>query len=866
MRYRADALAHVFCLITLWLFLAGQSCAKPLTSALYAHLPPAVDLAAIEGVERINGAFLATRELPENGELPAPQPGNILARPLSAWEQAIHPQSTLSHFQLSRVWLLGSVDNQGSRPVTRSLTLKPWRLATVEFLELDPLTGRILARQVSRVQERLSDGSIFSVEASYSLTLGPGEQRLLLIRAEAPSFGVLVLEGSEPNRLLEARTQFYAYSLILLGMVTGLVMLLLSQRSAALALTAGWLFATVNFELSYLTPIIPTLLSVPAEHITVFYAIGGAISASLFALGTVSLFSGPHTRRWLLVLGAIAALTLFSSATPLWTDQHVFLRKLGSRLMLLSLTLTPFAVLHAYRGSHRPAKRLLLVLSTGIWALAALRVAIAAGVQLTLDEHEPIMLVYIPLLTLLVLALLVTDLRSRTVLERSLREVRQRIKAEQQQYLLNLERSENARLAAAVEERTQELNHAKERAEKSSLAKSLFLSGISHDLRAPLHDVLGYVSLALRHVRGREARQLQVVERRGRELLNMINDLLEFVRGEAPSLTLAETPINLREFARFLEFSHENVALEQNNRLTTTLALNGGEWVLADEQRLSQLLGNLLQNACRYTRDGEVNLAIETLPTGNSEEDDCADQNDGEAGAQLVSFTVTDNGVGIPLEDQERVFEPFERGESARYVQGTGLGLGIVRQIVTAMGGFIALQSDPAKAPGTAITVTLPLKPRLEALLPAVEKPSEDLSSKRTILIIDDEESHRAYLAGLCELWQVRALQATGAEEGIALLEARVVTIDAVVIDQRMPGCNAWQFLQRIRVQPCFAELPVILVSTVAPEPPEDFAVGNNFEAYVQKPYSAEGMAAILGLFVPLPKEIPLEDNRPADV
>lgn len=825
-------------------------------------IPPPADLAGMLSPGQLNRHFLATQELPEDGALPFPRPARILSLPPSEWRPAWPAKNIQSHFKTSRGWLLGEVLNSSDRPVTRSLALQPWRLARVTFHELDPLSRRVLRETSLSLEERFSSGTFLSVEATHTLTLEPGERRLLLISAEAASYGALILSAADPDRLAESRTHFFSYSLVLFGIVLGLVFLLLSQRTAGLALTAGWLLATTSFELSYLRPVLPILLALDVSYLIALYAILGAFSASLFALGTVALFSGPATRRWLLVLGALSLLILIGSSSPLWTESHVPLRKLASRLMLIVLLLTPLAVYQTYRRSGRPGKPMLLGLSMAIWTLAALRVGVAAGMLPTMAEHDPIMLGYIPVLALLVLALLVTDLRSRTAFERSLAEERQRLESEQQEYLLGLERSENARLSAAVEERTRQLKLAKQRAEESSRAKSLFLSGISHELRAPLHDVLGYVGLALRQVRGREARQLEVVERRGQELLNMINDLLEFVRGETPSLTLAQGPVNLRELVGHLELAHENLAREQNNTLSTEVDLSAGDWVLADEQRLSQLLGNLLQNACRYTSDGRIRLQARTFAGTQSAEapqgiaDDARDD-------FRVQFIVSDTGIGIPVADQARVFEAFERGDSSRYAKGTGLGLGIVRQLVAAMEGTIELESDPARAPGTTFTVTLPMKPCLGDLATAAdEAPEADGGRQPTILIIDDEESHRSYLASLCELWQIHSLQAASAEEGIALLESRAVTIDTVVIDQCMPGCNAWQFLQRIRVQPAFAELPVILVSTVAPEPPEEQVSGNSFQAYVRKPYTPESIAAILSLYVHLPEDLVMDESE----
>jgi signal transduction histidine kinase/ActR/RegA family two-component response regulator len=831
-------------------------------TGLLEDLPAPADLAAIESGAALSAHFLMTRERITDEPPPVQTTEEVLARPLVQWLDASSPGNTNAAFQPSRTWLLGRLVNAGKEPVLRTIIVQPWRLDDVEFMLLDPLTLAPLQTLRTTLADRLATHEYQASEPAFTVSLEPGQERLLLIRTQDSSHGALIISGHVPLHLLEARTRFYSYSLVLLGVVLGLVLLLLSQRSTALALTAGWLLATTCFELSYLRPVLPTLLSVQPSSVTALFAVIGSISASMFAIGSVALFGGAHTRRWMRFFYVLAVLIMVGSASPLWTDQHVLFRLLASRGMLVLMAIAPVATLYAYRGSNRPWKPLLLGLIGTIWLLAAVRVAIASGVIPTSWEQDPVMLSYIPVLALLVLALLVTDLRSRSAVERAINEQRQRLEAEQQQQLLAIERSENVRLAAAVEERTRELLVAKERAEESSRAKSLFLSGISHDLRAPLHDVLGYVGLALREVTGREAEQLRVVERRGNELLNMINDLLEFVRGEAPSLAIAEGPTHLRELVTHLELTHRNLAQRNNIRLESRIDPGLVEWVLADEHRLAQLLGNLLQNACRYTHGGTVTLAIEAVANAPAEGPDAIplpeyEPESGEAERLWVRFTIADTGRGIPTAEQARIFEPFERGEAAAMAKGTGLGLAIVRQLVSAMGGTLTLESDPAKRPGAVFTVTLPLKRyhNSQGADGSTSYPEEDAGAKPAVLLIDDEESHRAYLSRLCEIWGLRVLQAESAEEGLALLETQLVTVHAVVVDQYMPGSDAWEFLLRLRRQPALADLPAILVSTAAPEPPTDWPAEHGFDAYVRKPYSADGMAAILGLYVSLGEE-----------
>lgn len=244
-------------------------------------------------------------------------------------------------------------------------------------------------------------------------------------------------------------------------------------------------------------------------------------------------------------------------------------------------------------------------------------------------------------------------------------------------YQQNLER--------LIEQRTQDLSVAKEAAEAASRAKTAFLANIGHELRTPMHGILGMLSLALRRVEDEKSRRnLLVAEVSAQRLLEVVNNVLDIARLEGDKLSLQAEPFfpgamvdELRDtlLGRFAEKGlHFHVELSPELQ---KIALIG------DGVRVRQILLNLLHNALAFTAQGGVDLVVRRL----------ADS----AGEVGVHFAVRDSGVGIPIEDQTRIFDAFEQGDnsSTRQYGGTGLGLAISHRLVSLMGGELRLVSQP---------------------------------------------------------------------------------------------------------------------------------------------------------------------------
>ena len=276
-----------------------------------------------------------------------------------------------------------------------------------------------------------------------------------------------------------------------------------------------------------------------------------------------------------------------------------------------------------------------------------------------------------------------------------------------------------AELEQRVAERTVDLRHAVEEAERANRAKSEFIAGISHELRTPMNAILGFAQLLeLDGLAGDQGDSVQQILRAGHHLLELITELLDIARIEAGELALSLEPVSLKD----LLSEAVNLTRPQGEQLGVTVSADAdaGGWVFADRQRALQVLLNLLMNGIKYNRRGG-SVTVGCSRSGNR-----------------VAITVRDTGHGIAPEDFERLFLPFERlGLEGGTIEGAGLGLALARRLVEAMGGTISVTS--AAEVGTTFTVELPgADDPLAALDASPSDPSAQAGHAATILYIED--------------------------------------------------------------------------------------------------------------------------------
>ena len=397
------------------------------------------------------------------------------------------------------------------------------------------------------------------------------------------------------------------------------------------------------------------------------------------------------------------------------------------------------------------------------------------------------------------------------------------------------------RLLAAVQDRTRVLSEAATCAQQSDQSKSAFLSAVSHELRSPLHDILGYARLLARQVPLPARDQLSIIQDSGNQLLRLIDEILDYSRGEVRPIVLEPGPVSLARLARNLTAAYRPLATRTNNRFVVELDTGGLVWVIADEMRLTQILRNILDNAFKFTRDGRIELGIERIESaaqaGQGMDADC-----------LVSFTVSDTGVGIPESKREAIFQPYQRLERHRGLPGVGLGLAIARQLTTAMGGTIGLRSSSGRNSGSTFSVELSLPMCTE-----VEQDADQnlvilgyAGRRRTLLIADDQSTSRGFLADCCRSWGFEVIEAADGADAIKRFQALDALVDAALIDQYMPRLDGWGCLQAMRSSDRGRNLPVILISAVPAQRPDGYPQDIHFDRFAMKPLSESTLARLL--------------------
>ena len=349
-----------------------------------------------------------------------------------------------------------------------------------------------------------------------------------------------------------------------------------------------------------------------------------------------------------------------------------------------------------------------------------------------------------------------------------------------------------------------ELLRAKKLAEETMRTKSQFLSKVSHDVRTPVHVVLALAKLlrdtALSPV---QDEMLEALDFNAEQLLGLVDDLLDFNKLERRAHRLHPTEWELRPalrtFARGMSSRVDDERVYFEFDLDETLP----EYVRADRKKLFQILGNLLGNAVKFTRDGFVRFAVRR-----------GAEVDLDGAKLMVQFEIADSGIGISEEKQETIFEAFQQADASISTTfgGTGLGLSIVKELVELHTGYLELSSQPGA--GTTFTIGLPLEvgtpPELELEMPA--DPLIDLSGYR-ILVAEDNETNVFILQRVFAAWQLPFDRARTGREAVRLAESNAY--DLVLMDLQMPEMNGTEATRAIRRLPGkrFRDLPILILT-----------------------------------------------------
>ncbi|MGM0461818.1 MAG: response regulator, partial [Fibrobacterota bacterium] len=332
-----------------------------------------------------------------------------------------------------------------------------------------------------------------------------------------------------------------------------------------------------------------------------------------------------------------------------------------------------------------------------------------------------------------------------------------------------------------LEQATAEANDMAARAEMASAAKSQFLANMSHEIRTPLNGIIGFTDLLKSSSLTNMQRQyLENANVSAHSLLGIINDILDFSKIEAGKLELERIRVDFPTLLNETMDAVKMQAAEKNLELLFNIPADLPRYAEVDPIRLKQILINLLGNAVKFTREGEVELQVRFTP-----------QNEREG---LFYFEIRDTGVGIAVEAQDKLFQAFSQADTTttREFGGTGLGLVISNHLVEKMGGEIRLESAPAR--GSRFFFTL------SAQYSNIHRTDgRALEHVKSILIVDDNMQNRMILQHTLENWHVTVVAAESGAAALEVLRRKKEDFDAIIVDYHMPEMNGIETIRAIR-------------------------------------------------------------------
>ncbi|MBZ5757811.1 CHASE domain-containing protein [Pseudomonas sp. S5(2021)] len=367
--------------------------------------------------------------------------------------------------------------------------------------------------------------------------------------------------------------------------------------------------------------------------------------------------------------------------------------------------------------------------------------------------------------------------------------------------------------------------------------KSEFLANMSHELRTPLNSILILSDQLRQNAQGnlseKQVRHADIMHRAGHDLLQMINDVLDLARIESGHMQLSLEPVDLRQLLDEAQAALGPMAAQKGLTLTTTLEPGAPISLDSDRIRLQQILRNLLTNALKFTERGRVEVKIRCKEGAAAHE--CA----------VLQIVVCDTGIGIPAEEQERIFQAFQQidGSISRQYGGTGLGLAITRQLVEVLGGRIGVESEPGKGSCFSVEFGLPRH------TPSASRPerapliSRQEGAAPGVLIIEDDADFASVVAEVAHTHGFAPLVCADGEQGIEAL--RHGRFAAVILDILLPDVSGWEIYRQLRNDERHQRMPVVIISCV-PQPGEWH---DDLGRYLMKPVS---QASLERLFIEL--------------
>ena len=380
----------------------------------------------------------------------------------------------------------------------------------------------------------------------------------------------------------------------------------------------------------------------------------------------------------------------------------------------------------------------------------------------------------------------------------------------------------------------EQLVEAKEKAEESDRLKSCFLANISHEIRTPMNGILGFSALLKEpRLSGEEKEQyIELIHESGNRMLSIINNLIDISRIQTGELVLYPGATSINEIIKSTYASFRDQARQKGTSFSCKTGLSAKESVITtDKARLNQVLSHLVGNALKYTGEGEVSFGYK--------------KND-----KMLEFYVRDTGIGIPEDQQGKIFERFRQVslDATREYEGAGLGLSLSKKIIEMLGGDISVDSAPGE--GSEFCFTLPYAPIQSKNNQPQELDREGyyaFPAGFTILVVDDDTISRLLLKGVLSGQNVRVLLAENGREAVEKVE-KEPDIGIVLMDMKMPVMNGYEATVKIKeIRP---DLPVIAQTAFADPGEKEAAKDAGCEEVLSKPINPEELLAEIKRYV----------------
>lgn len=373
----------------------------------------------------------------------------------------------------------------------------------------------------------------------------------------------------------------------------------------------------------------------------------------------------------------------------------------------------------------------------------------------------------------------------------------------------------------------EELQRARDSAIRASRTRAEFLANVSHELRTPMNAIIGMTSMALEEELTPQVRDyLTTANDSAHSLLTLLNDILDFSKLEAGKFSIIKENFNLADVVEESIKTLSNSAFAKGLELVCRIPRDLPRDVIGDGIRLRQILTNLIGNAIKFTEQGEIVVTVEVVRIWPDE--------------ARFRFTVRDTGIGIPVEEQQRILEPFTQVDSSstRIHGGTGLGLAISSELLRMMGGRLSLQSEVGQ--GSHFSFRLSFDLPVSQTMDTIDSLPFDKLRELPVLVVDDNATNRKIIAETLTTWGMKPITANDAQQAIGILRNNLennMSFPLIIVDALMPGMDGYELSREVRKLRPASESPVILmVSSADRKEFRENEASTEIAAFVQKP------------------------------